>query len=346
MNSFPTDRRSDNNIAYDVNNSLPGHADIKIEFYRKSTLVFSVMSLLYISPFALSDLLQGNLVFGLSSTCVMLILVVCFWITSRGHYNIYINLYIMTPVVISFLGYCVIEKQIIGILWCFPALFSFYFILPEKKAWICNGLLLAVILPCASIVLEPSILARTIATLCGTSTFLIIFVHFIEIQRKQLQDIALIDPLTGLSNRNLLESTLARSSDVAQSTGMSMSLLTLDFDHFKNINDQYGHHTGDLTLKTAGKIIKQSIRINDVAFRTGGDEFVVLLFNCKLKNGQSIGEKIRTNIEKMSLIPGMTTTISIGVAEYNANEDWTDWLQCSDDNMYRAKQSGRNSVIN
>ena len=341
----PIEWSSLNNFFFDKPKSIPDHSNIRVEFYRKSTLAISILALLFISPFAISHFLQGNILLGVSATIIMTILAACFWSTSRGHYYIGLNLYFMTPIIIMFLGYSVLEQHIIGILWCFPALFAFYFMLPERKAWLSNGILIAVILPCAFISLDLPLFARTVATLLGTSAFLVAFVHMIEIQRTQLQEIALIDSLTGLSNRSLLETTLSRAASSAKKTGMSMALLTIDLDQFKNINDQFGHQTGDIILKSTGKVIENSIRTTDLAFRTGGEEFVILLLNCKQIDGLNIAEKIRSNIEKMTKPAGVRVTASIGVAGFEPSESWSHWLQRSDKYMYQAKHAGRNAIF-
>jgi diguanylate cyclase (GGDEF) domain len=124
----------------------------------------------------------------------------------------------------------------------------------------------------------------------------------------------------------------------------------IDVDHFKEINDKYGHDVGDMVLKTVAQTIKESIRESDIPIRFGGEEFLVLLTNVKPGDSESVAEKIRKNMEKRVIkLPNNTTikrTISIGVSEIPTDTDkFWQAVKFADVALYKAKESGRNKVV-
>jgi diguanylate cyclase (GGDEF)-like protein len=119
----------------------------------------------------------------------------------------------------------------------------------------------------------------------------------------------------------------------------------MDVDYFKKINDELGHDIGDDVLVQLGVFLKDSLRGSDKVFRIGGEEFLILLYNTNEANGIEIAEKLRKDVENLSLIPDRTVTVSIGVAGQNSVRDWKQWMKICDKNLYEAKNSGRNRVV-
>ena len=119
----------------------------------------------------------------------------------------------------------------------------------------------------------------------------------------------------------------------------------MDIDYFKAINDELGHDIGDHVLMQLGAFLKDSFRDSDKVFRIGGEEFLILLYNTDEANSIDIAEKIRRGIENISLIPGRTVTVSIGVAGLGSGKGWEQWMKACDKNLYEAKNSGRNRVV-
>ena len=123
-----------------------------------------------------------------------------------------------------------------------------------------------------------------------------------------------------------------------------MTLIAFDLDHFKAINDELGHEVGDNVLRAVGEHLQGRFRGSDKVFRSGGEEFLVLLFNTGEAHGLEIAEQLRSEIERLSLVPGRKLTISIGVASLRLGEDRRTWMKRSDDNLLRSKSAGRNRV--
>ena len=141
------------------------------------------------------------------------------------------------------------------------------------------------------------------------------------------------------------------SLELAKRNEQKLSIIAIDIDHFKKINDTYGHSVGDEVLITIANILKQNIRKSDIVSRFGGEEFVILLNNASLDDATSIAEKIRVTIENSSIdIEGtvIKVTSSFGVASYNKDRENSieTVIKRADDLLYIAKKHGRNQVVN
>ncbi len=250
----------------------------------------------------------------------------------------------LVPAVLFFLTLAFKQQGIFGALWSYPALLSFYCMLPERKAWLANVALLCVVLPRAWMVLDSAIALRVMFTLLAVSVISVIFLRVISVQQRQLQTLAVRDALTGLYNRALLHATLEQAVEQSQRSGVPMGLLTLDLDYFKNINDTLGHEAGDQVLRSVGKFLLQRLRRSDSAFRLGGEEFLILLYGTNAENSRRLAEELRDAIANLAILPHYPVTVSIGVAALEAGEDWQTWMKRSDQQLYDAKQKGRNRV--
>lgn len=159
-----------------------------------------------------------------------------------------------------------------------------------------------------------------------------------------LSRLALTDPVTGLANRRGGEEALAREVARARRTGAPLSLVLLDIDRFKNINDKAGHAVGDRVLRGISDILSASQRGSDLAMRWGGEEFLVLLPDVGLAGARIFAERVRENVQNLNVPDAGRITVSAGVAELMADEDSTVALARADANLYRAKAAGRNRV--
>lgn len=155
------------------------------------------------------------------------------------------------------------------------------------------------------------------------------------------------DPLTGANNRAALQHDLERECALARRTNAPLSLLLLDIDNFKSVNDHWGHQSGDLALKEAAATVSDSTRGSDMLYRYGGEEFLVILACTPAEGAALFAERIRKNIAAMQVDSdtgcfGITT--SIGVSTLNENDDISSLIRRADEALYQAKRSGRNLV--
>lgn len=165
-------------------------------------------------------------------------------------------------------------------------------------------------------------------------------------QEQMLRTLAVTDPLTGLFNRHYLADIATRRIKEAQRKKRPLSLIVLDIDLFKKINDVYGHLIGDAVLKRIGKLLLTSCRDDDFGVRFGGEEFILVLPNCKLSDALKRAEEIRIKIEQLKP-EGLTVTGSFGVAGLDVaskNSAFSELFQAADQAVYESKQNGRNRV--
>ncbi len=166
----------------------------------------------------------------------------------------------------------------------------------------------------------------------------------------RLQTMATEDQLTGLFNRHYLESSLDRLVAGVKRRKGNICFMMCDLDHFKNINDTYGHDAGDMVLSQLAKILLNSVRETDLVIRFGGEEFLILLVDCDTPTSCEMAERIRQTVESYKFhIPGnsIRMTLSIGIATFTQPYEMDIWdiFKYADTSLYRAKQNGRNQII-
>ncbi len=155
------------------------------------------------------------------------------------------------------------------------------------------------------------------------------------------------DPLTGTGNRMAFESQFDREITLASRHGTPFSLMIIDVDHFKRVNDRYGHLSGDCVLRDIASIIQRCIRTSDLLFRYGGEEFVLLLSNTECRGAHRLAERIRKAVEKERfdyLANDARVSVSIGGACLTEGETGNQLFQRADAALYSAKAAGRNRV--
>ncbi|HAT3858459.1 TPA: diguanylate cyclase [Legionella pneumophila] len=168
--------------------------------------------------------------------------------------------------------------------------------------------------------------------------------------RENLRYQSIRDPLTGLYNRRYLEDFLFKQLHQAERTKASFAILMLDLDHFKKINDTFGHDAGDLVLKELGQILNSDVRLGDIAARYGGEEFVLLLYDIDAQAAKMKAENLRSAISNLQVKYGAQPvgqiTASIGISIYPDDaKSPTELIEAADKALYQAKSKGRNKVI-
>jgi len=251
-----------------------------------------------------------------------------------------------------------------GALWCYPLsiiLFMFY----GAKSGL--GLNLLIIISATIVfILNPfEILTATYSYIEKTrflftffllNLFTFIITHAEELlvkslnkTRKALQKANITDELTGLGNRRFIKEALQSIDRRYDSSNHLVVVMMIDIDKFKEVNDSYGHHVGDLSLVHIGQNIKNKIRKTDLIARWGGEEFLVVLTNTERQKAIEIARNVCKHIEKTPCYYNdikIETTISIGLANFEGeNKDIEQVIQHADANLYKAKETGRNKVV-
>jgi diguanylate cyclase (GGDEF)-like protein len=167
---------------------------------------------------------------------------------------------------------------------------------------------------------------------------------------EQTKKLAVTDGLTGISNRPNMEQSLLSEFERSKRYNSPLSIVLLDVDHFKDVNDSYGHQKGDEILVTFASVLKKFCRANDTAARYGGEEFLMILPQSNAQGAFKIAERVREEIMKMSFVGNdskFSVTTSCGVAELNRDymKNTDQLINVADNAMYEAKNSGRNKTI-
>lgn len=171
--------------------------------------------------------------------------------------------------------------------------------------------------------------------------------------RRNLDNVkkeAMMDGLTNLYNRKAFDKHIREAIDDAQSTGLPLTMLMLDIDHFKTFNDTFGHQVGDQVLRLVARTLTDGVKGRDIAARYGGEEFAIILPETPLQAGVKVGEALRRNVESKQVVNRVNNqhlgqiTLSAGVAEYVAGESIADFITRADKALYESKRLGRNRV--
>ncbi|MDO6682995.1 MULTISPECIES: GGDEF domain-containing protein [unclassified Oceanobacter] len=165
---------------------------------------------------------------------------------------------------------------------------------------------------------------------------------------QKVRDASFRDPLTGAGNRIAMEQTLEREIELSHRHNQQLSLLMLDMDNFKAINDQYGHNSGDEVLQSAVQAITDCMRQTDLCFRFGGEEFLVLLSNAHQSDAMIVANRIRETISQRRISShgvNIAATASIGCASLRVSDSRRSLIHRADQALYSAKHQGRNRVV-
>lgn len=231
------------------------------------------------------------------------------------------------------------------IYWSFPAITAAFFLLESRYA-----LTLCLLFFGANLVMlansQSSVMLVSVSLALLTTIFVAYsFAMSVKHQHAQLYKLASIDPLTGVNNRRAQDEKLAMVTAIFQRTRFDCSVLLLDVDYFKAINDEHGHGVGDQILVELASLIRNYTRATEILYRYGGEEFVIIAEHNSLGAAAQLAERLRGIIAHQVFTQGIRFTVSIGVAALQENEDSRQWLKRADDALFQAKKGGRNRVV-
>lgn len=163
-------------------------------------------------------------------------------------------------------------------------------------------------------------------------------------QNRLLKNLSQTDTLSGLYNRRFMNKKLEEEILKYKRYKTPFSILLLDVDFFKKINDTYGHDKGDFVIKKISTLMQQNTRDTDISARWGGEEFLILVPNSNLEGAVILANNLKQIIEKTDFITKEKITVSVGVSTFNENLNQEELLKLADNALYKAKNSGRNKV--
>ncbi|KXI27061.1 GGDEF domain-containing protein [Paraglaciecola hydrolytica] len=227
--------------------------------------------------------------------------------------------------------------------WIYPAIIAIYMLLNPTVALMISLTMISIVAGVLWSQLSPLMYFQMLFSILATALFIYAFAAHMLNQQQILQQLSTKDPLTGAGNRRALEDKLLELMSYKRAHRDNTStLILIDLDQFKEINDNYGHNVGDQILVTFASLVKQKLRNNESLYRLGGEEFVITVADKTSDKASILAEEIRELVDMFLFTNSIHLTISIGIAESQANETSLEWLGRADAAMYKAKGAGRN----
>lgn len=294
-------------------------------------------------PVFLHNLYIGQVL--LSVSCFVLVAIVAINILLLGgDRRAFLSPTLLQALVILLILLAVSQGQNYAIYWLYPQLAGLPVLLLFRRSLVVGLLTGAVTLPL--LVTHFDLVSAIMIGCSMTVTWLVSawLVFAMTEQSRRLKSMAVTDSLTGAYNRRYLEEQAGQAMDSWQRYRHCSTMLLIDVDYFKRINDKYGHSVGDLAIKRLVEVISRRIRAVDILCRFGGEEFVVLLQETGIESALRIAEELRVLVESANILPEGHMTISTGVCEVIAADSVDHWFKLADSALYHAKHKGRNRV--
>ena len=311
---------------------------------EKMLLTLSAFAFITILPFMYFRWVEGDLVMAAIDASIVVVTATFFIFVFKTRKVKTAKLILSSFFSIAIVTIVAIRGQS-HLFWLYPCMIAFYYILPARAA----GIICFIAILLIAGIIFPAInlldFFTTISTLFLTALFSYVIFSNYNKTNKKLALLASIDPLTSSGNRRALDLQLEKILADQKRESSKVSLLLLDLDHFKKINDNYGHANGDIVLVELVELIQKHTRSLDDLYRYGGEEFIILPLKVDLLEAKQIAEKLRAIIEKSTFADKISATVSIGVAQYRSGETAEAWISRADAALYVAKDSGRNRVV-
>jgi len=300
-----------------------------------------MLAVLGVMPFTVYRFVSGDYLLAFIESCLSVSVLAIFiyvWRTNRVEVPAALLIILMLGVIIA----VVHIKGPTLVYWLYPATLSCFCVLKARTSSILSLMSMLLLLPA----LYPALDGLEVALIYTTLILLCLFGYTFTLmsyqQHLELTKLAARDGLTGAWNRRSLDDAMAQLINKHQRKPMTASLIIMDLDHFKKINDTYGHAVGDEILIKIADLLRSVVRMSDQIYRYGGEEFVLIAEGADLKEAAILAETIRSRVEKSQLFEEQKVTISLGVAELSQASSAERWLTLADDALYCAKHQGRN----
>lgn len=317
---------------------------IRSDFQLGIVTLFGFCSAAVILPFAVYRFLTGAIAVGILDSALVLSIV---GMVLYGWHSNQTERAGKFLVIINCVGALLSSEMlgVIGVFWMYAAILSNFFLTSSHKyaaaATVTTLIGLAVLGKAFD---SSSQMWSFLATSSLLALLSFIVAYQYAVQRKKLEVLATIDPLTGVHNRRVMVQELQLAVEAYRRNDIATSVILMDIDHFKRINDQHGHEVGDKVLVAFAELAKRFTRQVDRFFRYGGEEFLLLVPGAGEEESRAIAEKIRSHTEQALGLEVGTITVSLGISVLRRQESWQTWVSRADAALYRAKAQGRNRI--
>ena len=319
--------------------------DDPLAIYRERILyATATAAAVFLTPFSVNAFVQGRFALGTGILCAVLLLGI-------DALAIYLKkspplpLILLLVPAIPGMGLALKVQGFFGALWCYPMVLLFTFSLSQRMANAGNIVLLVSMTALVYHFIGLEYTIRFFMTLTLTIILATITLSIVGALHRRLLDQAIVDPLTGVFNRRHMERCLSDAIERKRRNSAPASLLLIDVDRFKSVNDEYGHAMGDRVLRGIASLVAKRSRKLDLLFRIGGEEFILLLPDAQEAAAAVVAEQLRASVAETPLVDGRQVTVSIGVSELQGGESLDSWMKHADDALYAAKKAGRNRVV-
>lgn len=319
-------------------------SDILAEYRRRIWMLFAAVFTFVFLPGAVYIFWTGYQVLAVLVTVLLGVFVLNGYALSARRYT-GPAMAVFVVALMAVIGLCLVQRGVTGVFWTFPGVLLINFLSFGRAAKVYTVIYFVYVSAIMVYMLELSVSTRAVIGLGVTIVITNIFLEIIDKLQKRLAEQSAIDPLTSALNRREMDTILQDAIERKRRTNVPASLLVLDIDEFKSVNDTFGHAVGDHVLKELAALIMRRRRQMDKLFRLGGEEFMVFLPDTPGEGAVVLAEELRRLVADTKLIDGRTITISIGITELEPGETIDPWIKRGDDALYIAKQAGRNQTV-
>ena len=319
--------------------------DDALASYRDRVMYgLAVVSVVVLLPFAASNALQERYLIAAGMAFAIAVLIANAAALHFGR-KPPIPFWMIVIPSIGGMGLGLQAQGLLASLWSYPLILLFHFAVGRRLANILSVAQLVVVTALVYHFIALDAAIRFCVTLAATMFFINVTRNIVDDLHHRLIEQTILDPLTGAYNRRHMESCLDYAIERSRRSGSPASLLLIDVDHFKRVNDEFGHATGDDVLRDLVTVIENRTRKLDLLFRIGGEEFLLLLPDTREEDSCKLAEDLRLAVSDAFRLRELPVTISIGVSEWHRDDDQDSWLRNADDALYLAKEMGRDRVV-
>ncbi len=312
----------------------------KLDDHVKLLIIISSIAAIALVIFGIFRLLNSEYLQGSIDFFIATVAVFCAFISYKQN-STHISRWILLALSSFSLLFLAFFRGTDVLYWIYPILMGAYYVLKPKQTFYYNCLLIIASTGIAYLTIQWVDATAVFITMMVANFFAYALTRQNEMQQEKLEKLAHYDSLTGVRNRRSFDDSLREISESQKPA----SMIVFDIDYFKSINDEHGHTVGDKVLKEVGQLIENNIRVSDLLFRYGGEEFILLTRDNGADMPFKLAEKTRKIVERHSFSNNITLSLSAGVATLRPNESIEDWFRRADKLLYTAKERGRNQVI-
>ena len=319
--------------------------DDPLEAYRdRAMYLMSIVGVAILLPLVIHSYYEGRDTLATAICIVMVLLSIDAVALHRHKRAPFPYAFLLIPMAAA-IGIALKTQGIVGAFWASPTVLFFYFVLRRGAANACSLSLLAGGTIMVYWWISAEVAARFFLSLSLTIVIVNIILNIVGDLHRRLVEQAITDPLTGAFNRRHMQTRLEEAIERGRRANAQASILLVDIDHFKAVNDRFGHEAGDHVLKELVNLLRERSRKADLLFRMGGEEFLLLLNDTGPEAATNVAEALREGIARAHLPVATAITVSIGVSGLEPSDSVDSWVKRADVALYAAKEAGRNRVV-